>query len=96
MTPSSRASAKPIDGRSAWSSSFSNSPQMRSAGRSSSAIVEQMRGSLRIDGQLEARCKLQGTEDTEGVVCERARIDDTEDTELEVSSDRGTDRGIRR
>ena len=35
-TPSSSASAKPIDGRAAWSSSFSISPQIRSAGRSSS------------------------------------------------------------
>ena len=35
-TPSSRASAKPSDGRSATSSSFSNSPHTRSAGRSSS------------------------------------------------------------
>ena len=34
--------------------------------------------------QLKARSKLQGTEDTEGVVCERARINHTEDTELEV------------
>ena len=39
MTPRSSASARPIDGRCALSSSFSNSPQMRSAGRSSSGIV---------------------------------------------------------
>ena len=38
MTPSSSASAKPSDGRSARSSSFSISPQMRSAGRSSSGM----------------------------------------------------------
>ncbi len=42
MTPSRRASAKPIDGRSAFSSNFSNSPQMRSAGRSSSEMARQM------------------------------------------------------
>ena len=39
MTPSSSASRRPIDGRGACSSSFSISPQIRSAGRSSSGIA---------------------------------------------------------
>jgi hypothetical protein len=73
MTPSSRASAKPIDGLSACSSSFSNSPQMRSAG-----------SRLGVDGQFEPRRELQGTENTEGIVREAACIHDPEDTEMKV------------
>ena len=40
-TPASRANWKPSDGRAGSRSSFSNSPQIRSGGRSSSAIVRQ-------------------------------------------------------
>ena len=55
-------------------------------------IVERNRRAERrgggIDGELEPRGKLQGTEDTERVVCERRRIDDPENTEFEVRSGR--------
>ena len=59
VTPISRASAKPIDGRAAWSSSFSNSPQTRSAGRSSSGMARQMVLRFLIRRELEARGELQ-------------------------------------
>ncbi len=84
MTPSSRASAKPIDGRSACSSSFSNSPQMRSAGRSSSAIDEQMRavsGSI-VSSNRAANCRARRTRRESSA--KRLRIHDAEDTEFEV------------
>ena len=50
-TSSSSASAQPSDGRAAWSSSFSISPQMRSAGRSSSGSRRQI---SRVPGSIES------------------------------------------
>ena len=83
ITPSSSASAKPADGRSARSSSFSISPQMRSAGRSSSGMRRQISfvpGSI---SQVESRGELDAAEHAEAVVAEGPRIDGAQHPALE-------------
>ncbi len=84
-TPSSSASARPIDGRSAWSSSFSNSPQTRSGGRSSSGDRSQERLRLVVDRELEARRELQRAQHAKAVVAKRSRIDHAEAPGLEIA-----------
>ena len=54
MTPRSSASARPIDGRAAWSSSFSISPQMRSARQ----VVERNRAAERARAVVERRARI--------------------------------------
>ena len=71
MTPSSSASANPIDGVRARSSSFSISPQTRSAGRSSSGMVRQSAFVVRVDREFEARRELDGAQHAQAVVAER-------------------------
>ena len=72
MTPSSSASAKPIDGRAASSSSFSISPQIRSAGRSSSGDARgRARAVAGVERELEARGELDRAQHAQAVVAER-------------------------
>ena len=68
------------------SSSFSISPQMRSAGRSSSGMS---RHSARVSSssvELEPRRKLHGAQHAQAVVAERRRIDDAEKPALDVAA----------
>ena len=71
-TPRSRARARPVR-RPRAPSSFSNSPQMRSAGRSSSAIDRQIARVSSFDGQVEPGCELDGAQHAQAVVAEGAR-----------------------
>ena len=73
-TPRSSASANPIEGRAACSSSFSSSPQTRSGGRSSSGIRAAERRRVRVQRELESRRELHGAQHTQAVVAERGRI----------------------
>ena len=75
MTPRSSASRKPIDGRSACNSSFSISPQIRSAGRSSSGSSRQSAAVAGVERELEPRGELHGAQRTQAIVRKRLRID---------------------
>ena len=74
MAPRSSASAKPTDGRGA-NSSFSISPQMRSAARSSSGIDRHRARVLLVELEVESRGELHGTQHAQAVLGERGRID---------------------
>ena len=71
--PRSRARVRPIEGRGAWSSSFSTSPQMRSPGRSSSGMARQRSTRRRVERAVEPRRELQRAQHAQAVVAERAR-----------------------
>ncbi len=75
MTPRSSASAKPTDGRGA-NSSFSISPQTRSAGRSSRGIDRHSARVSIVELEVESRGELDGAQHAQAVVGERRRIDD--------------------
>ena len=97
MTPSSSASCSPTDGRAAWSSSFSNSPQIRSAGRSSSARSAGRARACRArasNSKRAANCTR--AQHAQAVVAEGARIDRAQDAGAEVAPSVRTDRGTRR
>ena len=84
-TPSSIASAKPIDGRGA-NSSFSISPQTRSDGRSSSGISRHSARVASSRAKLEPRGELHGAQHAQAVVAEGRRIDDAQDAPLEIAA----------
>ena len=84
MTPRSSASANPIDGRLGSNSSFSISPQMRSAGRSSSGNVAADRLRAGSIVERESRRELHAAEDAQAVVTEGARVDGSQQLALEV------------
>ena len=94
-TPRSSASAKPIDGRGA-SSSFSISPQMRSAGRSSSGIARQ--SVARVVVEREARSARRTAPRAARAGCRRRTSADRPTRSRRRSRSRGrrTDRGTRR
>ena len=84
-TPRSSASAKPIDGRGA-NSSFSISPQIRSAGRSSSGIA---RHSARVPSssvELEPRGELHRAQHAQAVVGERRGSTTRSSAALEIAA----------
>ena len=86
ITPSSSASANPIDGRRARSSSFSISPQTRSAGRSSSGIVRHSATVSADEAELEPRRELQRAQHAQAVVAEGDGIDRAQQPALEIGA----------
>ena len=85
-TPSSRPSAKPMDGRRACSSSFSSSPHTRSAGRSSSGMAAQIARVSCGTVELEPRGELQRAQHAQAVVGEGAWIDDPQHAGGEIGA----------
>ncbi len=85
MTPRSSASAKPTDGRGA-NSSFSISPQIRSAARSSSGIDRHRARVALVELEVESRGELHGAQHAQAVLGERGRIDGAEDAPGEVGA----------
>ena len=77
----------------ACSSSFSTSPQMRSAGRSSSGMARHSANVAGSSVQLEARRELQRAQHAQAVVAERPRIDDAQHAVARGRRGRRTDRG---
>ena len=83
--PDPSRAIRPIDGRGA-SSSFSISPQIRSAGRSSSVIDRHRSRVCGVEREIEPRRKLDGAQHTQAVVAERGRIDHAEQTAGDVAA----------
>ena len=97
ITPSSSASAKPIEGRAARSSSFSISPQIRSAGRSSSGIAPAERLRRRIERRARSAPRTAARAARAGCRRRRCRASTARSVRrVEVARARRTDRGSRR
>ena len=86
MTPRSSASVNPADGRGAWSSSFSISLQMRSDGRSSSAISAAQIARRRVERELESSGELHRAKHTQAVFAEGPEINRAQQLRADVGA----------
>ena len=79
------ARAKPIDGRGA-NSSFSISPQTRSAGKSSSGIARHSCARLLVEREVETGGELDRAQHAQAVVGESLGVDDPQHAALDVAA----------